>query len=119
MIIPNAVNVVKLTLAHYFSVSEGQTLLGRITLMGSSLRWQAALFSDLFDMLHVPNVVNLLIILGKRHIHSCAVNCKPLLFKSYLAYVDDMRKIEAHADAGDEERTTAYRNNWELLLRAD
>ena len=69
-------------------------------------------------MLHVPNVVNLLIILGKHHIHSCTVHGKPLSLKSFLLYVDDVRKTEAFAAAGDEERTAAYRNTWEKFLGA-
>ena len=82
------------------------------------MRWQVDLYSILFGMLHVPNVVNLLIILGKHHIHSCTVHCKPLSLSSLLSYVDDVCKIEAHAAAGDEERTAAYRIKWEKFLGA-
>ena len=80
---------------HFFSCARFKHFWGQFFICIKrlfSVRWQADLYSFI-GMLYVPNVVNLLIIIGKHHIHSCTVHYKPLQFNSYVPYIDDMRKI--------------------------
>ena len=79
--------------------------------------YQLDRFAILFGSPNVPKVINLLIILGKHHIHSCSLQESSILFRTYLAYVKDVQNSEKQVAASDPKLTLAFMKKMEKVDR--